>query len=202
MNRWHSFCSFKHVLLNSRIIGGLAGVVLTLAALQAKFEIRTLTDQVEQKALALAQIEERAAEALLHGGSHQDLQAHVDGFQNREPSTSEAIYDLNGQPVAMNASLAGNFALAPSVVLQAIQDGWRKAQLLEIGGKPVRVLALPLRSQAGIIGAIAIFQDAANFGSVWRHTLASLLVQAVLILIITIFVVRWSLRRPLRRMTQ
>jgi len=183
------------VLFNSRIIGGLAAVCLILASMQAWVEI-------EQRAFSLAEIEQRATELLLRGGSHQDLQAHVDRFQTLQHSRSEAIYDLKGQPLAINASLAENFAFAPSSAIQAIQDGWRKAQFLRIAGKPMRVLALPLRSQTGVIGAIAIFQDAANLASAWRHTIASLLLQTILILIVTIIVVRWSLRRPLRRMAQ
>jgi trehalose-6-phosphate synthase len=198
------------VLFNSRInlylIGGVAVVSLILAAFQARVEIRTLTDDLEQKALALAEIQKHAVEPILRAGSQHDLQALVDGFQNRERSTGEAIYDANGQALAFNASLAANIAFPPSSVVQAIQDGWRKAQFLQIGGKPMHVVALPLRSQTGVIGAIAIFQDAANLASreasIWQHTIASLLIQTILILIITIFVVRWSLRKPLRRMAQ
>ncbi len=198
------------MLFNSRInlylIGGVAAASLLLASFQARVEIRAITDEVERSALALAEIQRRAAEPLLRVGSYQDLQALVDAFQNHEHSSAEAIYDVKGQPLAITAALATNIAFPPSSVLQAIQNGWRQGQFLRVAGKPMHVLALPLRSQSEVIGAIAIFQDVANLGtresSVWRHTLESLAVQAVLILIITVLVVRWSLRRPLRRMAQ
>jgi alpha,alpha-trehalose-phosphate synthase [UDP-forming] len=196
------------MLLSSRInlyvIGGVTATSLIVAAFQARVESRSLTEEIEKKAIALAEIQERAAAPLLQGGSHEALQALIDGFQNR--STGEAIYDVKGQPLAITAAIAANIALPPASVVQAIQDGWRQAQFLRIGGKTMHVLALPLRSQSEVIGAIAIFQDAANIASqeasVWWHTLESLLAQTVLILIITFLVVRWSLRRPLRRMAQ
>jgi alpha,alpha-trehalose-phosphate synthase [UDP-forming] len=198
------------VFFNSRInvylIGGVTVASLIVASFQARVEIRSLTDEVERTALALAEVQQRAVEPLLLGGSKQDLQALVDGFQDRDHSGGEAIYDVKGQPLAINASLAGNIAFPPSSVLLAIRDGWRRGQFLRIGGKPMHVLALPLRSATEVIGALAIFQDAANLttreASVWRHTIANLIVQAVLIIIITMLVVRWSLRRPLRRMVQ
>jgi len=198
------------VLFNSRInlylIGGVTFTSLILASYQSRVEVRALTDEVERKALALGEIQKRAAEPLLNGGSLQDLQALVDAFQNHEHFSGEAIYDVKGQALAINSSLAANIVLPPSSVVQAIQDGWRQAQFLIVGGKPMHVLAMPLRSETGVIGALAIFQDAANIGSrqasVWWHTIESLVVQAILILIITLLVVRWSLRKPLRRMAQ
>ncbi len=197
---------FFNSRINVYLIGGVTAASLIVASFQARVEIRALSDEVERTALALAEGQQRAVEPLLRGGTPEDLQALVDGFQRREHST-EAIYDVKGNPLAINASLAAaNIALPPSSVLLAIRDGWRKGQFLRIDGKPVHVLALPLRSATEVIGAIAIFQDAANLASreasVWRNTIASLVVQAILIIIVTLLVVRWSLRRPLRRMAQ
>ena len=197
------------MLFNSRsnvyLIGGVTVASLIVASFQARIENRSLADEIERQALALAEIQRSVAEPVLQTGSQRDLQALVDGF-HREHATGEAIYDVKGQPVAINASLAANIAFVPSSVARAIQDGWRQGQFLRIAGKPVHVLALPLRSQTEVIGAIAIFQDAANLASrqasVWWHTIANLAVQTVIILIVTVLVVRWSLRRPLRRMAQ
>jgi alpha,alpha-trehalose-phosphate synthase [UDP-forming] len=210
MGERHSCCSAPHVLLGSRIntyvIGSVALVALFLTFFQAKVEIRSLADEVERSALALAEIQESAAEPLLQAGSPARLQALVDRFQNRGQSAGEAIYDVKGQPLAITAALAANVVFPPSAVVQAMRYGWRQSEFLPVGGKPMHVLALPLKSDRGVIGAIAIFQDAAGIAShdasVWRHALENLAVQTVLILIITIVVVRWSLIKPLRRMAQ
>ena len=190
---------------NLYLIAGVSAVTLILASFQARVEITSLTDEVERNAQALAEIQERAIEGLLQGGSQDGLQALVDGFRSRGQSAGEAIYDVKGQPLAINAALAGNVLFTPASVLQAIH-GWKQSEFLRVGGKPMHVMALPLRSNAEVIGAIAIFQDAANFGthqaSVWRHALEGLAVQTLLILIITVIVVRWSLRKPLARMAQ
>jgi trehalose-6-phosphate synthase len=68
----------------------------------------------------------------------------------------------------------------------------------------MHIFALPLRSESGVIGAIAIFHDVGYFSSrraaIWRHALATVAAQTLLIVCITILVVRWSLGKPLRRM--
>ena len=179
--------------------------MMILASVQAKLESGSITDDIERQALALVEIQKKTAETLLQGGSLEGLQALIDGFQSRGRSVGEAIYNVQGQPLAMNAALAANVALTPSAVVRAIH-GWRQGEFLRIGGRPMHVLALPLRSNAEVIGAIAIFQDAANIAArqstVWQHALESLAIQTLIILIMTILVVRWSLRRPLRRMAQ
>jgi alpha,alpha-trehalose-phosphate synthase [UDP-forming] len=191
--------------LNVYLSAGVMSVMMILASVQAKLESGSITDEIERQALALVEIQKKTAETLLQGGSHEGLQALMDGFQSRGRSVGEAIYDVQGQPLAMNAALAANVVLTPASVFQAIH-GWRQGEFLRIGGKPMHVLALPLRSNAEVIGAIAIFQDAANIAArqstVWQHALESLAIQTLIILIMTILVVRWSLRRPLRRMAQ
>ncbi len=191
--------------VNLYLIAAVMSITVTLAAVQAKVESRSITDEIERQALALAEIQERAAATLLKGGSYEGLQALIDGIQNRGQSVGEAIYNVHGQPLATNVALAANVVLTPSSVFQAIR-GWRQGEFLRIGGRPMHVLALPLRSNAQVIGAIAIFQDAANIAArkatVWQHAWEGLAVQTFIILIMTILVVRWSLRRPLRRMAQ
>ncbi len=192
--------------LNLYLIGGVTLITLIFAGFQARVEIRALTAEVERRAIALAEIEQNAAEPLLQTGSYKGLQALVDAFPSHQQLAGEAIYDMKGQPLAVTAALAANIALTPTSVARAIADGWRRDEFLRIGGKPMHVFALPIRSDAGVIGAVAIFQDAANIAtreaSVWQSALAGLAIQTILILIITILVVRWSLRKPLRRTVQ
>jgi trehalose 6-phosphate synthase len=94
----------------------------------------------------------------------------------------------------------------PSSVLQAIQEGWKQHEFLSIGCQLMHVLALPLRSGAGVIGAFAIFHDDSNVASqkaaVWQHTLIFMAVETLLIILVTVLAVRWRMKKPVRRMTQ
>ena len=82
----------------------------------------------------------------------------VDAFQNRERSSTEAIYDVKGQPLAITQALAANIAFPPASVLQAIQNGWRQGQFSPHYREADAILAhVPLRSQTEVIPARSRF---------------------------------------------
>src|SRR5260370_26365584 len=71
----------------------------------------------------------------------------------------------------------------------------------------MHLFALSLRSEENrVIGAIAIFHNVAYMGArraaVWRHALAGVAVQILLIASITLLIVRWSLGKPLQKMAR
>ena len=56
------------------------------------------------------------------------------------------------------------------------------------------------------MGALAVFDDAsyivAQNSQIWRDTFKHVLVQMLLIVSITFFIVRWSMERPIKKMAQ
>jgi trehalose 6-phosphate synthase len=186
------------------LIIGVTAVSLVFVMYQTGTEMQALKDDVERRALVLAESEQAPVEALLQNGATRQLQVVVDRFRNRGQLTGAAVYDAKGQPVAITSGLALRLAAAPKAVELALRGGWGRGEFLNLGGEPMHIFALPLRSDSGVIGAIAILHDVGYFRSrreaIWRHALASVAVQTLLIACITILVVRWSLGRPLRRM--
>jgi alpha,alpha-trehalose-phosphate synthase [UDP-forming] len=186
------------------LIVGVTAVSLVFVMYQTGADMQALKDDVERRALVLAESEQAPVEALLQSGSTRELQAVVDRFRNHEQLTGVAVYDAKGEPVAITSGLASRLSATPATVALALQGGWGRGEFLRLGGEPMHIFALPLRSDSGVIGAIAILHDVGYFGSrreaIWRHALTSVAAQTLLIVCITIVVVRWSLGRPLRRM--
>ena len=188
------------------LIVGVTAVSFVFVMYQTGADMQALKDDVERRALVLAESEQAPVEALLQSGSTRELQAVVDRFRNHEQLTGVAVYDAKGQPVAITSGLAARLAATPQTVALALQGGWGRGEFLRLGGVPMHIFALPLRSDSGVIGAIAILHDVGYFGSrreaIWLHTLTSVAAQTLLIVCITIAVVRWSLGRPMRRMAR
>jgi trehalose-6-phosphate synthase len=186
------------------LIIGVTAVSLVFVMYQTGAEMQALKDDVERRALVLAESEQTPVETLLQSGSTHELQAVVDRFKNHEQLAGVAVYDAKGQPVAITSGLASRLAATPKAVGLALQGGSGRGDFLKLGGDPVHIFALPLRSETGVIGAIAIVHDVGYFSSrqaaIWRHALATVAAQTLLIACITILVVRWSLGKPLRRM--
>ena len=195
--------SFRLIL---SLIAGVTAVSLGFAIFQAQSEVHAQRDDVQRHALTLAEGLERSVEPLLLVGAPHDLQALVDRFQNHERLAGVAVYDMSGRPLAITAGLASPLRNAPAVVAEAVEKGSARGQFFRLDGEPMHVLALPLRAGSGTIGTIAIFHDVAYISAyraeVWKHALASMGVQTLLIIGTTLLIVRWSLGGPLRRMVQ
>src|SRR6202049_4264093 len=106
------------------LIVGMTAVSLVFVMYQTGAEMQALQDDVERRALVLAESEQAPVETLLQDGSTQQLQAVVDRFRNHEQLTGVAVYDAKGQPVAMTSGLASRLATTPNSVEQALHGAW------------------------------------------------------------------------------
>ena len=195
--------SFRLILA---LIAGVTAVSLGFGVYQAQTEVQAQRDEVQRHARVLAESMRTSAESLVAAGSWSDLQAFVDEFQNHERLAGVAVYNQNTLPVAVTSSLDTALTGPPAAVVFAMRSAQGGGQFFRLAGQPMHVYAVPLRGGNGIIGAIAIFHNvayiSAHRAAVITHALASIGVQTILIVCITILIVRWSLGRPLRRMAQ
>ena len=167
--------------------------------------MQALREEVQRQALLLAESQQRSVEPLIESGSYRELQAVVDRFQNHERLSGAAVYNAAGKPVAVTPGLAAQLSAAPPAVALALQKGGGRGEFTRLQNESMHVFALPLRSQENrVIGAIAIFHNVAYMdarrAAVWRHALAGVAVQMLLIALITMLIVRWSLGKPLQKM--
>ena len=182
------------------LLGGVAAVSLVFAAYQAATELRAMKDDVQWQAVVLAESQRLPVEQRLADGSVPELQAFVDRLPNRGQFAGMAIYGADAQALAVTSRL-GPPLDTPSAVLLALKTGQGRSEFLRWNGRPMHVFALPLEGGGSAIGAIGIFHDVAFLGApVWRHAAGSV-AQTLLIVGITLLIVRWSVGRPLRRMT-
>jgi trehalose 6-phosphate synthase len=184
------------------LFSGVAAVSLAFAVYQIQAERHALSDEIQRQSIVLAESQRRSVEQMLAADSQRELQALVDQYQNREHLAGMAIYDDEGQVVAITSGLASKVAATPAAVVKAIETEQYRAAYFRASGERMHVLALPLSHGGTTSGAIAVFHDVAFIASpVWRHALTSL-AQTLLIVGITLLIVHWSLRRPLRHMAQ
>ncbi len=188
------------------LIAGITAVSLVFALYQGRLEMRSLKDEVQRQALILAESQQKLVEPLVESASYGDLQTVVDRFQNHERLAGVAVYDAHGQPLAITAGLASRLSSTPTAVRLSIQGQSGRGEFFRLGDEPMNVFALPLRAETGVIGAIAIFHNVAYIDArrtaVWRHALDTVAAQTLLIVCITLLILRWSLGKPLQKMTQ
>lgn len=124
-------------------------------------------------------------------------------FGAREHLLGVAIYDRTGAIIAVTSSLADTLAATPASVTQTLAQGHEENAFVRLGGLRTHVLALPVRQQTDVVGAVAVIHDANYIRTrillVWRQTFLRVLAQVFLIVVITLLIVRWSIAGPIAR---
>src|SRR5271157_403074 len=194
-------------LLSARLIVSLIIGVTLVSLCTSYYQVlvlkRGLRRDLQHRAEVLAESLARNVERDLEHETQQTLLRTVQHFANREHLTGLAVYDAQGQPIAVTASLEPLMATAPAVVLQAIKADHGTDAFLRMGGAAVHIYAVPLHRGEDLIGSLAIVHDAeyirAESVRIWRETFLSALAHVFLIVLITLLIVRWSIAGPIAR---
>jgi alpha,alpha-trehalose-phosphate synthase [UDP-forming] len=188
------------------LILGITVVSLAFSYYQVVREKRALRGDLERRAEVLGESLAGNVERALGAGSNQALQRLVQRFGNREHLIGVAVYDRQGQVVAMTPELGKILTASPPALTQAIQKDDPQSSFVKLGQIPVLIFAVPLHHQDVLVGGLAIVHDAsyihARMLRVWRETFLRVLAQVVLIAFITLLIVRWSMSGPIARAAQ
>jgi trehalose-6-phosphate synthase len=193
---------FSARLIVSLIIG-VTLVSLCTSYYQVLVMKRGLRKDLQRRAEVLGESLAGNVERDLDRDAHQRLQRTVQQFANREHLTGLAVYDPQGDPIAVTTQLEPLMKSAPAVVQQAFKQNRGTDAFLKMGGTSVHVYAQPLHRGDDVIGTLAIVHDASYIRAeslrIWRETFLSALAHVFLIVLITLLIVRWSIAGPIAR---
>jgi trehalose-6-phosphate synthase len=199
------------IRLNLCLIFAVGGVSLAFALYQTQSEVHGLRRDLDRQSSVLAESLEKSAEPLVAAHSYRELQRLADRFKDHERLAGVAMYDAQDRPLAITANLAARLPKLPEVVDHAATQGVAAGEYFKTAGGLMHVFALPLRSDTGggdtgMLGALAVFHDAAFIESqsadTLRRALASVAVQTLLIVPVTLLVLRWGLGQPIERLAR
>jgi len=194
-------------LLSARLIISLIVGVTLVSLCASYYQIAmmksSLRRDLQHRAEVLAESLAGNIEHDLDRDAKQTLQRTVQHFANREHLLGLAVYNAQGEPIAVTKSLDAEMAKAPAIVAQALSTDRGVNTFLKFNGSPVDVYALPLHRETDVIGSLAIVHDASYVHvesvRIWRETFLSALAHVVLIVLITLLIVRWSIAGPIAR---
>jgi len=198
------------VRITLRLIISLVLAVAAVAAIfayqQARQEKERQRDELERRSRLLADSLRESVEPLLEQGTTDRLPRLVEKFGNRERLDGVAVYDAGGVLLTATSSLAKRLEAPPAVVTSSLEKRADASAFESLNGRDKHVYAQPLGSPEKPLGALAIFHDAAfiraQLARLWRGTFERLLVQMCLIVVVTLFIVRWSITGPIAQMAE
>jgi trehalose-6-phosphate synthase len=200
----------RPVRITVRLIVALVIAIALVAWVSAYFQVghekHALQDELERRSRLLAESLQESVEPLLPKGPSAGLRRLVQRFGNRERLAGVAVYDALQRPLAITSGLDTALAIAPHVVGEAIAKGIDAGAFDRILGKDMHVYVLPLKSGAEAAGALVILYDATyirhQLSEIWRRAFSRVLIQALVISLVTLLVVRWSIVGPIAQMAE
>ncbi len=194
-------------LLSARLIVSLIIGVTVVSLCSSYYQVlvtkRGLRADLQRRAEVLGESLGRNVERDLEHDAQTSLKRTVQHFANRENLDGLAVYDTQGHPIAITASLQSLMAVAPAVAQQSLNEDRGTDAFLKIGGQPVHLYALPLHRADKLIGSLVIVHDAGYIHAeslrIWRQTFLSALAYVFLVVLTTLLIVRWSIAGPIAR---
>jgi trehalose-6-phosphate synthase len=189
------------------LILGIAVVSSAFSYYEVLGEKRALRSDLERRAEMLGESLVGNAERSWDGDPHKvpnnELQQLVTQFGNREHLLGVVIYDRQGTLVAITPELAKTLTASPLSLTQAIAEGHEEESFLKLGGVSAHVLALPIRRQDEVVGALGVVHDVSYIRAqsllVWRQAFFHVVAQVFIIVLITLLIIRWSITGPIAR---
>ena len=193
------------IRLNLCLIFAVGATSLAFALYQAQSELHGLRRDLDRQSIVLAESLEKSIEPLLATRSNRELQQLTDRFKDHERVAGVAVYDTDDRVVAITSHLGERLPQLPGVVDRAAKEGSAAGEYFTSPAGLMHVFAMPLSGDAGVLGALAVYHDAAYIdtqsAAVMRQALMSVLIQTLLIVPVTLLVLRWGLGKPIEKLS-
>ena len=187
------------------LVVGISLITCVIARYQAGEEVRGLRIDLERRAEVLAESLQESIEPILDKGSLSQLERIVERFGNREQLAGVAVYDEQGQTLAISSNFKTRYNYTPpqNLFAQANAQSRVLGQFVKLENTPIHVYTLPLRRTSGTGGYLTIFHDAsyieAQSARIWRDALWYVIAQVLLVVFTTLLIVRWSVVSPIAK---
>jgi trehalose-6-phosphate synthase len=169
---------------------------------QVRTERRNLRNDLSRRSAIFA---ENIQEGLDSDGRANDknLNRIVERFRGRENLLGVVVYDSSGHALAVTPGLSDVFLTRPKVAEEAEEGDSGVGQFLTVDGLSRHIYALPFEHAQHRIGSLAVVYDASFIDARVSHTLRDLLlrtlVEALLISVLTLLLVRSNVTAPLAK---
>lgn len=197
--------------LSIRLIASLILAVTLVSFLSSYYQVnaekRNLRKDLEHRAAVLSESLAGNVEAQFEKQSIKDLQEIVERFSNREHLAGVAVLAPDLQPIAQSSGLAQRLQTPPSTLSHAMTQSHTQSRFIRLPNRTsLHAYLAPLQQGHDLVGHLLIVHDAsyidAQIRRVWRDTFVRILVQALLIVVITLIIIRWSIAGPIARAAQ
>lgn len=184
------------------IVAIISLIVIAFTINQVNNEQLRLQSDLEYRSTLLADSLKETIEPNFINKSDNYLQSVVERFTNKERFAGLGIYDNKNQVIALSSTLPEASSAASEIIANAMDEDKPTGDFAILNNEKVYFLAVPLHENKSVVGAMLVAQNAGYIDDrlieIWRNNLIRLLIQASLLSIATILLIRWIIYEPIR----
>ncbi len=185
------------------LIFSTAASIFLLTLVEVRTQRRGLGRELQRRAEGLAGYFQDRLDPLMLPQRQPALSEEIQRLGNREDLLGLAVYDDQGNHLAVTSWLEPRLARLPAAVVQATAENGGRGQFLSLDGQSIYLFAVPLHHGASVTGALAMVYDAsyiqADILHTWHSAFWMVLVVIPLVLLLAWAVYRVYFIRPLAR---
>ncbi len=197
----------KQIIVALLVIVTIITLIVTAFTInQVSQEDQRLKSDLEYRSILLAESLKDTIEGDFINKSPDNIQDIVERFANKERSAGLGIYDNKGGAIAFSSTIPEATFSAQQIVADAMDSDKANGSFANLGDKKVYLLAVPLHSDKSVVGAMMVVQNASyiddGLAEIWRSNLIRLVIQASLLSLATLLLVRWIIYEPIRGLVE
>lgn len=188
------------------IIVIITSIVVVFTLTQVQQEEQRLKASLEQRSILLADSLKETVQPNFINKSDEQLQKLVDKFESQERLAGMAIYDNKGSTIATSSSLIADVSKTKKVAEEAMDADKATGEFIELKNEKMYLLATPLHDEESVVGALMIAQNTgfidSRLNEIWRTNLLRLFIQALLISVAILLIIRWLIYAPIKSLVK
>lgn len=197
----------KQIIISIIIIVTIISlIVVAFTVTQAEKENQRLKSDLQYRSTLLSDSLKEAVEPNFINKSQSQLQYLINKFEDKERLVGLNIYDNKAIPVATSSSLTSEIPKAKQIVADAMDLDQATGGFIQLNNKKIYLLATPLHDKDSVVGALMIAQNAgyidARIAEIWKNNLVRLFVQASLLSLGTLLLIRWLIYTPIKSLVE
>jgi trehalose-6-phosphate synthase len=193
--------------ISFRLIGFLSAfvalVVVGFTGLQVRHDLRALREEFSHRADVMSDHLSDTILPLADPPQPRALDKAVERYANRTPYIGIGVYALGGEPLALSKSLTVHADALGSLAKAAADEQQARSKEVTWEKQRIHLRFIPQTDEKGFGLLFLIAQKAGSIDArtqeIWKYGFLRLFVQAFVIALVTLFVIRWNITNPLAK---
>lgn len=181
-------------------------IVVLFTYNQVNREETRLKNDILYRSTLLAESLRETVEPNFISKSDAYLRTVVEKFSTKERFAGLVITDNKGASIVASSTLPNEIPQSQEIINDVMDSDKPNGDFVTFKDRKMYVFAIPLHNELSVVGSLMIVQNAGYIDTrlqeIWRTNLIRLIIQASLLSVATLLIIRWIIYVPIRNLVE